>query len=68
MNYKIKIPGMYSGKIRNYIIGAKAIQRMAKRELDEDVSFDNALLCATLLEIDIAEKVDISEDNYNHET
>lgn len=68
MNYKIKIPGMYSGKIRNYIMGAKAIQRMAKRELDEDVSFDNALLCATLLEIDIAEKVDISEDNYNHET
>lgn len=68
MNYKIKIPGMYSGKIRNYIMGAKAIQRMAKRELDEDVSFDNALLCATLLEIDIAEKIDISEDNYNHET
>lgn len=68
MNYKIKIPGIYSGKIRNYIMGAKAIQRMAKRELDEDVSFDNALLCATLLEIDIAEKVDISEDNYNHET
>ena len=68
MNYKIEIPCKYRKKIRNYIIGAKAIQRMAKRELDEDVSFDNALLCATLLEIDIAEKVDISEDNYNHET
>ena len=68
MNYKIEIPGMYSGKIRNYIMGAKAIQRMAKRELDEDISFDNALLCAILLKIDVAEKIDISEDNYNHET
>lgn len=68
MNYKIEIPGMYSEKIRNYIMGAKAIQGMAKRELDEDISFDNALLCATLLKIDIAEKIDISEDNYNHET
>ena len=68
MNYEIKIPGMYSEKIRNHIMGSKAIQGMAKRELDEDNSFDNALLCATLLEIDIAEKVDISEDNYNHET
>lgn len=68
MNYKIEIPGMYSGKIRNYIMGAKAIQIMAKRGLDEDVSFDNALLCAILLKIDVAEKIDISEDNYNHET
>ena len=68
MDYKIRIPGMYSRIIKNHIMRAKAVQRMAKRELDEDVSFDNALLCATLLEIDIAEKVDISEDNYNHET
>lgn len=68
MNYEIKIPGMYSEKIRNHIMGAKAIQQMAKREIDEDVSFDNALLCATLLKIDIAEKIDISEGNYNHET
>ena len=48
-------------------MGAKAIQRMAKRELDEDISFDNALLCATLLKIDTAEKIDISEDNYDYE-
>ena len=68
MNYEIKIPGMYSEKIRNHIMGAKAIQQMVKREIDEDVSFDNALLCATLLKIDIAEKIDISEGNYNHET
>lgn len=68
MNYEIKIPGMYSEKIRNHIMGAKAIQQMAKREIDEDVSFDNALLCAILLKIDVAEKIDISEDNYNHET
>ena len=59
---------MYSEKIRNHIMGAKAIQQMAKREIDEDVSFDNALLCAILLKIDIAEKIDISEGNYNHET
>lgn len=48
-------------------MGAKAIQKMAKMKLDEDVSFDNALLCAILLKIDTAEKIDISEDNYDYE-
>ena len=67
MDYKIRIPRMYSRIIKNHIMGAKAIQKMAKMELDEDVSFDNALLCAILLKIDTAEKIDISEDNYDYE-
>ena len=68
MNYKIKIPRIFRNSIRTRILGAKAIQRMAKRELNEYINFETALLCAYLEKISVAEKVDISEDNNEYET